>query len=230
MNKIHSLRGLFITATDTGVGKTVVTGGLARALRKKNYAVGVLKPFASGGTPNPDAVQLSEWLDGSQSAENICPAPLDLPLAPYPIVRRNRGRINVSAAIELVRTYEQKFDIVIVEGIGGVLVPLQRYYSVIDFITELRYPVIVVGRAGLGTINHTLMTLKMLEYRKIPVTGFILNQADCQEDISETDNAEIITELSGITCLGQLPFVRDQQTILNVLENYFDQFVQTIFQ
>jgi dethiobiotin synthetase len=221
-------KGIFITATDTEAGKTVVTGGIALALKKMSYTVGVIKPLASGAIPNPDAVRLAQWLGNGYSPNSLEPLSFKQPLAPYTIIKRGMGTIDTARLIRMVKSNEKNNDIILVEGIGGVMVPVEKQYSVIDFIVELEYPVVVVANAGLGTINHTLMTLSLLRNRQIPVLGFILNELDMRYDMSKNDNATIISEVSGVACLGQLPFVKTEDRIMIELESRFESIAQKV--
>ncbi|MDX9703406.1 MAG: dethiobiotin synthase [Candidatus Auribacterota bacterium] len=224
-----SLR-LFITGTGTEVGKTVVTAGLARSFIKMGYRTGVCKPIASGGIPSPDAVTLKQMIATDQSLEEITPVNFLQPLAPYTIVRDYGGSIPMADVIDSIKSLELKTDILIVEGIGGVMVPLLRHYSVIDLITELQYPVLVVASTGLGTINHSLMTLQMLKLRCIPVYGFVANRVMADGDISENTNPDIIAELSGVPCLGRVPHAKSDGDIMQQLEKHFERIAKVIIE
>lgn len=228
---VSQYKGVFITATDTEIGKTLVCGGLARALRRRGRNANVLKPFGSGGTPNPDAVVLSEWLGGAPTPEQICPLSFEQPLAPYTIVRRNLGKPDIQQALHLVRESLEHYDITCVEGIGGVLVPLLRDYSVLDFICELRVPVILVSRAGLGTINHSLLSIAQLKQRDVSIAGFITNQLSQHDaDASIQDNAEIIAELGGISHLGHIPYCANNDDIMMRLDTIFDHITSEVWE
>jgi len=214
-------KGIFITATDTEVGKTIVTCGLTMALRKKGVSVCAIKPVASGGIPNPDSILLSKCL--GVDPDDTSAVSFKEPLAPYSIIRKTGMKIDVSYAIQKIKNLERSSDLVIVEGIGGILVPFDKQYSVIDLIVELGYPVLVVCRTELGTINHTLMTLKLLEHRKVPIIGFTANNTtDAETDISQPDNPGIIEELSGIECLCVFPYAGKGNDIFTKLDKEFE--------
>jgi len=224
---MNEKKGIFITATDTDAGKTIVACGLATALQKKGMQVGAIKPVASGAIPNPDCIMLSRCL--KLDYDQVSAVSFTQPLAPYAIVRKTGVRVDIAYAIEKIRKLENISDFVIVEGIGGLLVPIEKQYSVIDLIVELGYPVLVVCRTGLGTINHTLMTLKMLELKKIRVAGFVANSVSFEpDDISRPDNPQIIEELSGTECLHVFPYIDGRFDILKQLEPDFDRFAEKI--
>ncbi len=214
------MKKIFVTATDTDAGKTVVTGGLAKSFVKLGYSVGISKPFASGGYPCSDAVFLEKCIDGAISADQIAPLVLDLPVAPYAVIRKQEVDLDLNKIISDIRQMEKVYDIVLVEGIGGIMVPIYRDYSLVDFMADLKYPTIVVARAGLGTLNHTLMTLSCLKDRKVPVLGVVMNDQNGISDISKKDNSAIITEISGVSCLAELPF--ENRDTLNRLEKHFE--------
>lgn len=224
MKPVKKKQCIFITGTDTEIGKTIVTGGLACAFKKRGYKVGVIKPVASGGVPNPDAIVLSGYVGGLQTVNQITPVVFDQPLSPYAVVRKKECKINFGKAFDAVNNLVKLNEIVLIEGIGGIMVPFLKYYSVLDFITELAYPVLVVARSALGTINHTLMTLTLLQKRHIPVLGFVTNNLNAHLlDTSRDDNPEIIKELSGVDCLANLPYIENRENIVESLETEFDE-------
>jgi len=220
------MKKIFITASDTDAGKTLVTGGLAKTFIRLGYRVGVVKPFASGGRPCADAVFLQKCTGGVMSVDQIAPLVFDEPVAPYAVVRKQNINIDTGRIITEVKNMENLYDVLLVEGIGGVMVPIHRDYSLIDFMADLKYPTIVVARAGLGTLNHTLMTLSHLESRKIPVLGFVSNNQSNAHDISKKDNSAIISEISGVPCLVELPY--EDKNVLNRLEKYFESLVKNL--
>ncbi|RJP61189.1 MAG: dethiobiotin synthase [Candidatus Auribacter fodinae] len=221
-------KGLFITGTDTEIGKTVVSAGLARVLEKRGVSVGIVKPFGSGGIPNPDAVRISNWLNNRMTPLQICPNSFEEPLSPYTIVRRKMGKLRLNAIHEYVMTMLDDYGITLVEGIGGIMVPLLKHYSVLDFACELKLPVVIVARAGLGTINHTLLTINAVRSRGLRIAGFILNTLSERVDDSGHDNAEVIEELSNVRCLGSLPYCDDASTIMEQLERSFDNILDNL--
>lgn len=214
----------FITGTDTGVGKTIVTAGIASALLRQGRDVGVIKPIGSGGIPCPDAEFLAQAVSYRQTPQEIVPFSFKEPLAPYAIERRGYGVVDVAQALRHIYECEKRYDYLLIEGIGGVLVPLKLYYTVLDMVCELGYDVLVVARAGLGTINHTLLTLNVLKMKAVSVKGFIMcDMNDAADDVSIPDNSAIIEELSGISCIAHIPYCSEKQSIITQLESEFDE-------
>ncbi|MFA5839525.1 MAG: dethiobiotin synthase [Candidatus Margulisiibacteriota bacterium] len=197
--------GVFITATDTGVGKTYITTLLAHTLQSLGVDVGVMKPFSAGPTAESDAVYLKAKLKLKDSLRQINPVSVKPPLAPYAANKK----LKVKKVFKAYKQLEAKHDLVIVEGIGGALVPLTKNYFVADLIKDLKIPAIIVARAGLGTINHTLLTIEALKQRKIAIMGFILNGYTGKE-LSEKSNSRIIYKLTGVPILAK---VKWQKTI-----------------
>ncbi len=183
--------GLFITGTDTGVGKTVITCAIAHALRQQTrQRVGVCKPYASGcrrdreGLVSEDAEALAHFSDCRQPLPVIHPIRYEAPLAPA-VAEESAGQLGHNSAEgdmdELVRSLElldQSSDFMLIEGVGGLLVPLHAAkpkQTVLDLVMAFGYPVAVVARAGLGTLNHTAMTIRLLKQAGADVAGIIVN-------------------------------------------------------
>ncbi|MFA4906163.1 MAG: dethiobiotin synthase [Candidatus Margulisiibacteriota bacterium] len=191
--------GFFITGTDTGVGKTYVALWLAELLKKEGLDVGIMKPISCGPQKENDALYLKRKLKLKDPNHLINPIHLSPPLAPYAA-----GRVKSLAPVfSAFRKLSKKYDCLLVEGIGGALVPIKRNYSVADLIRDLGLPTIVVARAGLGTINHTLLTVEALRKRKVRIAGIVLNGFK-RKDLSEKTNAEVIEELLGIPIMAKL--------------------------
>jgi dethiobiotin synthetase len=208
--KINS--GLFITGTDTGVGKTIIAAGLVIALRKQAVNCGYFKPVASGavktrtGWISPDLrliLNTTGLLDPPPLMNPVCLVPplAPLPAAEYSGVRWSRSEI--SKALKLLRSYH---DFLVVEGVGGLMVPLKEKFWVIDLIKRLGFPVLVIGRPNLGTINHTLMTLTLLKLQRIKVVGFLFNGQKGKPGSAEKTAPGIIEHYSKVPYWGTLPW------------------------
>lgn len=207
--------GIFITGTDTGVGKTVVAAGLALALRERGMKVGVMKPIATGcrgangALISDDAVYL--W----EAAENEYPTltnPLRFrsPLAPHVAASLEKKEIDLKKIHQAYRELQKHYDFMIVEGIGGLMVPITKDYFVSHLIREMQLPVLVVAQSGLGSINHTLLTLDAAMIRGFQIRGVIFNRmpmVNCS--LAEMTNPKVIHELSGVPVLGTLPEIED---------------------
>lgn len=182
--------GLFITGTDTGVGKTYVGVMIVRSLRAAGYRVGVYKPVASGCRReggrwvSDDAVALWEAAGRPGSLEQVCPQCFGEPLAP-PVAAREEGRQVDSALLRGgLKVWRDQSDIVVVEGVGGLMSPVSEADLVGDLAADFRFPLVIVARNALGTINHSLLTLlaanawpnRRSELAGLPVAGLVLNQ------------------------------------------------------
>ena len=197
------MSGVFITGTDTGVGKTFITLALARALMARGIDVGVMKPISCGPMDDNDAVYLKKELKISDPLDLINPIRLRLPLAPYAASAILRKKIDLKKIFKAFKKLLITHEIVLVEGVGGVLVPIKKNYFAADLAKDLNIPAIIVARAGLGTINHTLMTIEALKARKVDILGIIMNGYK-DKDISERTNAVVISEHSKIPILAKV--------------------------
>src|SRR5579872_7123263 len=176
------LRGLFITGTDTGVGKTWVAAGVIRALCGRGVRVGAYKPAVSGSRPGldgpvwDDLTELQAALGTDLPIDAISPQRFAAPLAP-PVAARLEGR-QVDAALlrSGIDWWRGKADFVVVEGAGGLLSPLSDRDLVADVARDLGLPLVIVGRLSLGTINHTLLTVEAARARGLAIAGIVLNQ------------------------------------------------------
>jgi len=174
--------GVFITATDTEVGKTAVAGALARLLVERGWDVGVMKPVASGCRRRrgswvcEDAECLRQAAQSDDPLDLVNPVRLTAPLAPSVAAAMAQTRVDLRAVRRAYRALRRRHRCVIVEGIGGLLVPITRTRLVADLAVELALPVIVVARATLGTINHTLLTIEAARRRGLRVLGVVVNR------------------------------------------------------
>ncbi len=206
--------GYFITGTDTGVGKTVVTACLVSLLRKVRLDVGVMKPIETGVDPdcnsaaNSDARFLMEVAGSEDDLSDVCPLRLKAAASPYQAAAMENRKIDLPRILESFHKLSGRHEFMLVEGIGGIQVPITHSYRVTDLIRDLGLPVIVVGRVTLGTLNHTLLTLQAAAIEGLEVRGVILNHPQAGEPTDiEQDQAKIIEELSGVPVLGECPFL-----------------------
>lgn len=212
------MNGFFITGTDTNIGKTIATAVLGLLLQKQGKKVRVLKPVASGGSHHDglyvsdDALFLKKTLRLPTPLDLINPICFHEALAPKvaaEIAGKEVDLTAISVAVDYYRNNERP-DILLVEGVGGILVPIKHDYLVVDMIRDLKFPVIVVTRPGLGTINHTLLTTSFLKQEKIPIAGIIINHSNKNgKGVAERTNPQEIRRLSGLTLLGEIPFIDD---------------------
>lgn len=202
-------KGIFVAGTDTGVGKTFVAGGLAAALKKNGINVGVFKPFESGTAGGHSDYKYLKEISGSEDPDDwICPFRFEEALAPGVAAERAGIEIDWCRVTDCFESIATRHDFVIVEGSGGLLVPLAPGKTDIDLIRECEFSVLLVARLGLGTINHTLLSVAFLQSQKIPCLGIILNQTTAETGIAEETNPEVLKKLSPVPILGVVPFMR----------------------
>lgn len=212
---MNKAAGIFITGTDTGAGKTVVAAGLAMALRDRGLRVGVMKPVATGCSGDGKRLVSEDAVFLLEAAENEYPAltnPLRFrnTLAPSVASVIEKKEIPIEKILKAYQELQRNYDFIIVEGIGGLLVPITKEYFVANLIHELGLPLLVVARGGLGTINHTLLTVDAAVIRGFEVRGIIFNRMPrVNVSIAEITNPKVIHDLTGIPVLGTLPELED---------------------
>jgi dethiobiotin synthetase len=181
---------VFVTGTDTGVGKTVVTALLLRHLRKRGVRAFAMKPFCSGG--RGDAELLTALQDNEVTLNEVNPFYFSKPLAPWVAVRESRAKqIALKSVLEKISQLKKRCDVLLIEGSGGILVPLGERYTILDLISVLRCKILVVGKNQLGTINHTCLTMRALEAAGLQVDAIALNGVQ-KRDISAATNLDAI--------------------------------------
>ena len=215
--------GLFITATDTNVGKTVITCAIADILVRLRLRVGVCKPFATGarhereGLVSDDAQALAFFsqLDPAIGGLPLVSPILErLPLAPAVAMERSGRALDAAPIRRSLAALDSGCDIILMEGVGGVMVPVdpndpQR--TVLDFIREADYPVVVVCRSDLGTLNHTALTVDALRRANCRIAGLVMNfyNADDPDPAMQT-NREWLSRMNGLPILATVPRVSDR--------------------
>ena len=197
---------LFITGTDTGVGKTFVACALATRLRARGRRVGVMKPIETGVETQPeDAVRLRRAAGDETPLDEVCPYRLRAPLAPAVAGPLEGVTIDIDHLLALAARRAATADVLLIEGAGGLLVPIVGSITYLDLATRLAAPVLIVGANRLGTINHCALTARVARDAGLTVRGFVLSQPTRVTDVSAATNAEVITSLTGLECLGVLP-------------------------
>ncbi len=211
--------GLFITATDTGVGKTVVTSAIAWQLRQTGLRVSVCKPMATGcrrereGLVSEDAEAIAHFSDCRQPLDVINPVRYALPVAPAVAAEKAGREIDYDAIARSLSVLDDWGDVLLVEGVGGVMAPISAHHpgvTVLDLASAVGYPVLVVARAGLGTLNHTMMTVTLLRQRGLRLAGLVINGyvADPGSDIEDpsmASNRLWLEKMTGLSILATLP-------------------------
>jgi dethiobiotin synthetase len=237
--KKNNLKAFFITGTDTGVGKTIIAGAIAAYLREQGRSVGVMKPAETGCRPMTrdqakkyaggstkcvgselypkDAAFLKEASGTDDPLDMICPYRFAEPLAPAVAAERAGTKIKIAHIKEKLNTIAAGRDCVIVEGAGGLMVPLYKKYLFLDLAAELGLPLVIVGRAGLGTINHTLLTVHAARSRGLKISGIILNHTSKSGGVAEDTNPAAIKALTGIKRVIPVRYIpgikKDERTL-----------------
>ncbi len=200
------MSALFVTGTDTGVGKTFVACALATALRQRGRRVAVMKPVETGVEGEPaDALALRAAAADPAPLDDICPYRLRAPLAPAVAARLEGVTIDVARLVALVARRRQEADVLLVEGAGGLVVPLDARTTYAELAARAGLPLLIVGANRLGVINHCALTARVAAAAGLAVRGFVLSQPAPTTDASAATNAEAIATLTGLRCVGVLP-------------------------
>lgn len=224
---------IFITATDTGVGKTTITAALVLALQKKGYRVGVMKPVETGIDPQQtetsDTGRLQSLLSPPPPSALICLYAFPQPIAPLACARATGITIDLARIATAFHVVRQQHSVCFVEGAGGVLTPLSPTHTIRDLIVTLNLPALVVSRTSLGSVNHLLMTLEALHSAGIKPCGIVLNDplptTQTEPFIQQrTSTIGLIQEWSKVPVFGPLEFrktvQRDWRTGVENLANH----------
>ena len=230
-------QGLFITGTDTDVGKTLITAAFAAHLKNK-INVGVMKPVESGCLRDPenpknlirsDSLFLKRMAKVDDPLDLINPYFFEAPLAPRIAAELEKVEISTDKILDCFHMLSEIHSFLLLEGAGGLLVPLVREKTILDLIEMMQLPVLLVARGSLGTINHTLLSLEALKKREIEVAGIILNHTTSKADLSSRYNLGTLKEWTDVPIWGEFPYVKDLQdeTLLaEVVEKIFRNFLQ----
>ena len=206
------LKSLFIAGTDTDVGKTYITAGLGVVLRKMGIDVGVMKPFAAGssqkkGYKSEDVEILSRATHTCDPENLVNPQFFPIPASPYTAWKKLKTKPRISTVLSSFKKLSKLHDMILVEGMGGIMTPILKDYYITNLIKEMKIPTIIVTRSKVGTVNHTIMTVKMCEKYKIPIKGIIINNFDKGYLIKELTRD--LKNLTGVPVLGSIPFIKD---------------------
>lgn len=207
--------GVFISGTDTNIGKTVVTTALAQVLRDAGVDAIPFKPIQTGARwengawHRDDVAFYKKHLDIIHDDDEICPVCYEEPVAPSVAARFSGKSLDINQIATAFDRLIQKHSFVLVEGAGGLAVPITDHgYTMADLAHTLKIPLIIVSRAGLGTINHTVLTVKYAHHKDVPVLGIMLNQGSSKPDLAEQTNPGVILQMTGSAILAKLPLVQ----------------------
>ncbi len=190
------MSAILITGTDTGVGKTFITYNIALALKRKGVRVGCFKPVETYVRDIPEDGLLLAKATG-QRVEEVVPMTFKLPLAPYAGEIEEGKEVDLEFLREKFELLRSKYEVLLVEGAGGIAVPIKRNYTYAHLARDWGLPLLIVGRAGLGTLNHTYLTWFYAVKMKLKVLGIVLNGLT-GKDVSERTNPRIVEEMTGI--------------------------------
>jgi len=214
----------FITGTDTDVGKTVVTALLVAYFKQQGKNVIPYKPIQSGGINKegklvaPD-LQVYQWALPELKMEEANHYLFKLPTSPHLAARAEGGEILMAEIIDDYQALKQKYEMVLVEGAGGLIVPLNDEGDcILHLIQEIAVPVILVARSGVGTINHTVLSVMAMKYAGIKIAGIILNRLQAEASVVEQENQTMIEMLTGVPVLGIIPFIENVEDLFKDAE------------
>ena len=215
---------IFITGTDTGVGKTIVTAALARHFRAKGLNVGVMKPLETGvedpAMIGPDAALLRWAAEVEDDNDLLSPYRFKLAASPHQAATDAKVQVDVKTIIDAFNALRQGKDVMLVEGAGGLMVPIRGGYLMADLAGQLDLPLLIVTRPGLGTINHTLLTTFSARAMDLPISGLMINRMPQNPDRVESEAPHLLAALASADLLGVLPEVdgSDEEKVLRLAE------------
>ncbi|HSF28137.1 MAG TPA: dethiobiotin synthase [Nitrosopumilaceae archaeon] len=217
------MKAYFITGTDTGVGKTAITGGLAGSMRKLGVNVGVMKPIASGtpqkmGFKSSDVNIIVEASGTKDSEDLINPVFLPVPTSPYDATKLLSLFVDMPLIFTSFAKLLSVHDVLLVEGIGGIMTPITKNFFVVDMIKAMNIETIIVTRSTLGTLNHTMMTYQLCKDYDIKVKGLVINNFDEKGTAAEKNAPITLHEITGLDILGVVPFIKDYDKIDTMIE------------
>jgi len=222
------LKSIFITGTDTDVGKTYVAAGIAVALKKLGKDVGIMKPFAAGtpqktGYKSEDVQILAKAAQVNDPEELVNPYFFLIPASPFTATKNLGTKVDVKIVLNCFKQLSSMHEILLVEGIGGAMTPILQDYFVTNLIKDMNLETIIVTSSRIGTVNHTIMTCKMCQYYKIKIRGIIINNLKLNGysiDVLKRD----LEELTKVAVIGSIPYFEKfnleqlSKTITNEIE------------
>lgn len=221
MNRTH---GVFVVGTDTGVGKTMVAAGLAWALRQRGIDVGVMKPVETGARTNrgSDAEQLRRAAGVSDAIEDIRPYRFVAPLAPLVAARREHTRISLAAITRGYQRLARRHDVIVVEGAGGLMVPLTTTRTTLDLAQTLGLPLLLVIGNRLGALNHALLTVHAAKARNLCFLGGVINRPCAEQNAAIHTNPRVLQALLGFPRWAVVPYIDPSRGIWETMGNQLE--------
>ncbi len=215
-------RGFFITGTDTGVGKTVISAAIIRAALFLGRKVCGMKPVESGCLRQAEALIPADGMflrrisNADEPIELITPCRFESPLAPMAASEIDRKDVDIAGIKRAFSMLSERYETIVVEGIGGLMVPIREDYFVSDLALEFGLPLIVVARPGLGTINHIMLTVDCARKAGLDVAGIVINYCMPPENsLAERTNPKLLSRISPTPVIGAFPYLesRDEEEI-----------------
>ena len=210
------MKGFFITGTDTGVGKTIVAGAVIKALNSLGLRTAAMKPIETGCrneggilVPN-DGLFLRHIAGIDEPVTSVTPCCLESPLAPMAAAEIEAMDVSVKEIEKAFFAMSAKYDAVVVEGIGGLMVPIRKDYYVAELVADLGLPLLIVARPGLGTINQTMLTLNHALRSGLKVAGIVINYSSPPENsLAEKTNPGVLSRIASVPMIGTFPYLRE---------------------
>ena len=217
------MKGLFVTGTDTNIGKTFIACTITKVLKENGVDVGVMKPFAtshkrySSTFRSEDAWRLSHAAKVVDPDELINPYFYQIGTAPFlAATMSGKPTPNLGFAVKKLRRLSRQHEFLVVEGIGGVMVPISKKETILDFIKMVGFPAIIVTSPKLGTINHTLLTFQACSNRKIRVYAIIINKNPEKKSKTQDCLPLLLSALTGVKRVIEIPRIRNAYTLKNI--------------
>jgi len=210
------LKGFFITGTDTGIGKTLISGAVIKAINYLGVKVCAMKPVESGcGREGEilipyDGIFLKQIAHMQESISLVTPCCLESPLAPLIASELDRIDIRLTEITKAFTKLSKLYEAIVIEGIGGLMVPIKKDYYVVELAKEFGLPLIVVAKPGLGTINHIMLTVNYAIKEGLEVAGVIINYSRPPENnLAEETNPKLLTQICPVPVIGIFPYLKN---------------------
>ena len=225
------MKGFFITGTDTGVGKTIISGALIKVLSHLGLKTGAMKPVESGCVREgeillpSDGMYLKQMAQMQEPVTQVSPCCFEAPLAPLAASEFEKKGVSVIAIKKAFYNLYTNYDAVVVEGIGGLMVPLKTDYFLVDLAKEIGLPLIIVAKPGLGSINHIMLTVNYALKEGLQVAGIILNYSLPPENsLAEETNPQLLKQICPLPLIGIFPYLknRDEHVIEKTAQKNLD--------
>jgi dethiobiotin synthetase len=230
------VESFFITGTGTGVGKTIVTAGIAGHFLSKGRNVSIMKPVQTGtGKSVSDLETINAILPGITPLPKMLATPysFSLPASPLLAARSEDMEINPDTILKAFKdvSSRQEVDVLLVEGAGGLLVPLTEEFLMVDLISEMDIPAILVTVPELGTVNHTLLSIEAMKKRNLKIAGIIINKMPLNPGVVEKDNIKTIQQMSGIpviAVINEFDFLKINKNLNDCMKNEIANFANQL--